>query len=197
MTFTAAVPTVWLMLLQHLEATKGKLPYLKKVVIGGSACPRAMTQKFQDNYGVEVFHAWGMTEMSPLGTLGSIKPDYADLERRGAARHQDEAGPSAVRRRDEDHRRRRPPAAVRRQDLRPPQGARACGRARLLQGGARADPRRRWLFRYRRRRHHRSARLHADHRPLQGRDQVRRRMDFLDRPGEPRGRPSEGVRKPP
>jgi fatty-acyl-CoA synthase len=78
-TFTAAVPTVWLMLLQHLEAHNLKLPYLNKVVIGGSACPRAMTQKFQDVYGVEVLHAWGMTEMSPLGTLGSIKPEYASL----------------------------------------------------------------------------------------------------------------------
>jgi len=48
-------------------------------VIGGSACPRAMTQKFQDVYGVEVCHAWGMTEMSPLGTLGSLKPEYAAL----------------------------------------------------------------------------------------------------------------------
>jgi len=78
-TFTAAVPTVWLMLLQHLEANNLKLPYLKGVVIGGSACPRAMTQKFQDNYDVQVCHAWGMTEMSPLGTLGSLKPEYAAL----------------------------------------------------------------------------------------------------------------------
>jgi len=77
--FTAAVPTVWLMLLQHLEANDLKLPYLKKVVIGGSACPRAMVQKFQDGYGVEVIHAWGMTEMSPLGTLGSLKPECAGL----------------------------------------------------------------------------------------------------------------------
>jgi fatty-acyl-CoA synthase len=77
--FTAAVPTVWLMLLQYLEANNAKLPYLKKVVIGGSACPRAMAQKFQDVYGVEVCHAWGMTEMSPLGTLGSLKPEYAEL----------------------------------------------------------------------------------------------------------------------
>ena len=55
------------------------LPYLKHVVIGGSACPRAMMQKFQDNYGVQVCHAWGMTEMSPLGTLGTLKPEYAEL----------------------------------------------------------------------------------------------------------------------
>ncbi|MGE3146553.1 MAG: fatty-acid--CoA ligase [Pseudorhodoplanes sp.] len=77
--FTAAVPTVWLMLLQHLEANNLKLPYLKRVVIGGSACPRAMTKKFQDVYGVEVIHAWGMTEMSPLGSLCTLKPEYAAL----------------------------------------------------------------------------------------------------------------------
>ena len=80
MTFSAAVPTVWLMLLQHLEETGKKLPYLKKVVIGGSACPRAITKKFQENYDVDVIHAWGMTEMSPLGTLGTMKPEYAGLE---------------------------------------------------------------------------------------------------------------------
>ena len=79
-TFTAAVPTVWLMLLQYLEETGRNLPHLKKVVIGGSACPRAITSKFQNNYGVEVIHAWGMTEMSPLGTLGTMKPEYAGLE---------------------------------------------------------------------------------------------------------------------
>ena len=78
-TFSAAVPTVWLMLLQHLEATGAKLPHLRKVVIGGSACPRAMTKTFQEDYGVEVCHAWGMTEMSPLGSLGSLKPEYAKL----------------------------------------------------------------------------------------------------------------------
>ena len=79
-TFTAAVPTVWLMLLAHLEANKNlKLPHLRKVVIGGSASPRAMIQTFQEGYGVDVCHAWGMTEMSPLGTLGSIKPEYAHL----------------------------------------------------------------------------------------------------------------------
>jgi fatty-acyl-CoA synthase len=77
--FTAAVPTVWLTLLQDLEKTGAKLPHLKRVVIGGSACPRAMTQAFQDKYGVEVIHAWGMTEMSPLGSLCTLKPEYAAL----------------------------------------------------------------------------------------------------------------------
>jgi len=79
-TFSAAVPTVWLMLLQHLEKEGGELPDLERVVIGGAACPRAVTQKFQDNYGVQVIHAWGMTEMSPLGSLCTIKPEYAQLE---------------------------------------------------------------------------------------------------------------------
>ncbi len=74
-TFTAAVPTVWLMLLQHLEATGGRLSTMKRVVIGGSACPRAMTEKFRKNYGVEVRHAWGMTELSPLGTICVEKPE--------------------------------------------------------------------------------------------------------------------------
>ena len=79
-TCTAAVPTIWLMLLQHLETTGAKLPYLNRVVIGGSACPRAMTETFEKNYGVTVIHAWGMTEMSPLGSLCTIKPEYAALE---------------------------------------------------------------------------------------------------------------------
>ncbi len=77
--FTAAVPTVWLMLLQYLEQADKKLSHLKKVVIGGSACPRAITEKFEKVYGVEVIHAWGMTEMSPLGSLCTMKPEYAEL----------------------------------------------------------------------------------------------------------------------
>ncbi|WP_336814084.1 long-chain-fatty-acid--CoA ligase [Bosea sp. MMO-172] len=79
-TMTAAVPTVWLGLLQHLEATNGKLSTLKRVVIGGSACPRAMTEAFERKFGVTVAHAWGMTEMSPLGSFCSLKPVYEALE---------------------------------------------------------------------------------------------------------------------
>ena len=70
---TAAVPTVWLGLLQHLEETGKKLPYLKRVVVGGAACPPMMIRKFELDYGVEVVHGWGMTEMSPVGSVGSIK----------------------------------------------------------------------------------------------------------------------------
>jgi fatty-acyl-CoA synthase len=83
-TFSAAVPTIWLMLLQHLEATGARLPDLKRVVIGGAACPRVIIETFQDKYGIEVAHAWGMTEMSPIGTVCSLKAGYADLT--GSAR---------------------------------------------------------------------------------------------------------------
>jgi fatty-acyl-CoA synthase len=70
-TFSAAVPTVWQMLLAHLRETKGQLTTLKRVVIGGSAVPDAIVRGFRDEFGVDVTHAWGMTEMSPLGTLSS------------------------------------------------------------------------------------------------------------------------------
>ena len=79
-TMTAAVPTVWLALLDHLNRTQGKLTTLKRVAIGGSACPRAMTEAFEKHYGVTVAHAWGMTEMSPLGSFCSIKPDLVGLD---------------------------------------------------------------------------------------------------------------------
>ncbi|OYX96283.1 MAG: fatty-acyl-CoA synthase, partial [Caulobacter sp. 35-67-4] len=68
-TFSAAVPTVWQMLLQHLRENDLKLPVLKKVVIGGAACPEHIIRAFQEDYDVEVVHAWGMTETSPVGTL--------------------------------------------------------------------------------------------------------------------------------
>jgi 3-(methylthio)propionyl---CoA ligase len=82
-TMTAAVPTVWLMLLAHMEANNLKLSSLRRVLIGGSACPRAMIQKFEDNYGVTVAHAWGMTEMNPIGSICAIKPDYGAFDRAG------------------------------------------------------------------------------------------------------------------
>ncbi|MEQ9152180.1 MAG: 3-(methylthio)propionyl-CoA ligase [Parvibaculum sp.] len=77
-TVTAAVPTVWLMLLQYLEKTGAELPKLDRVVIGGSAAPRSMIEVFEKKYDVKVFHAWGMTEMSPMGTLGALKAGMED-----------------------------------------------------------------------------------------------------------------------
>ena len=138
-TCTGAVPTVWLLLLQHLEKTGGTLPYLERVVIGGSACPRAMIKTFEEDYGVQVFHAWGMTEMSPLGTVGSIKPRTRRAQGRRALGCETEARLHPVRGRDENHRRRRQAGAVGRQDVRPHQGARLRRRARLFQGRRRGD----------------------------------------------------------
>ena len=109
---TAAVPTVWLMLLQDLEKTGKMLPHLKRVLIGGSACPPSMIEIFEKKYDVDVVHAWGMTEMSPLGTLGSLKTHAGAPAVRRTPRLQDQTGPCAVRRRDEDHGRRRPRAAA-------------------------------------------------------------------------------------
>lgn len=79
-TMTAGVPTVWLALLQHLRENEIRLPHLKKVVIGGSAAPRAMIEEFERDHEVEVLHAWGMTETSPLGTVGTTLPRHRDLE---------------------------------------------------------------------------------------------------------------------
>jgi fatty-acyl-CoA synthase len=78
-TLTAAVPTVWLALLQYLEQTGKTLPHLRRVLIGGSACPRAIVEAFERTYDVDVCHAWGMTEMSPLGSLGTLKAHLVDL----------------------------------------------------------------------------------------------------------------------
>jgi fatty-acyl-CoA synthase len=71
-TLTAAVPTVWLGMLQYLESTGKTLGRLDRVVIGGSAAPRSMIEAFERDYGVTVAHAWGMTEMSPLGSVGML-----------------------------------------------------------------------------------------------------------------------------
>ena len=78
-TFTAAVPTVWLMLLGYLQKEAKRLTSLKLVIIGGSACPPEMLRAFEQDYGVEVRHAWGMTEMSPLGSTSAIKPQASGL----------------------------------------------------------------------------------------------------------------------
>ncbi len=78
-TFSAAVPTVWLMLMQHMQAHKVELHTLQRVAIGGSACPPSMIEYFEER-GVTVYHAWGMTEMSPIGTIGAIKPALGGLK---------------------------------------------------------------------------------------------------------------------
>jgi 3-(methylthio)propionyl---CoA ligase len=78
-TFAAGVPTVWQMLLSHMKPLNARFSSLKRTVIGGSACPPAMIHTFKEEYGVEVLHAWGMTELSPLGTLCSLKNKHMAL----------------------------------------------------------------------------------------------------------------------
>ena len=78
-TFAAGVPTVWQMMLSHMQAGDLRFSTLKRTVIGGSACPPAMITAFNDVYGVEVLHAWGMTEMSPLGTVCTLKNKHLPL----------------------------------------------------------------------------------------------------------------------
>ena len=78
-TFAAGVPTVWQMLLSHMKPNALKFSSLKRTVIGGSACPPAMIDAFRESYGVDVLHAWGMTEMSPLGNLCTLKNKHLNL----------------------------------------------------------------------------------------------------------------------
>jgi fatty-acyl-CoA synthase len=78
-TYTAGVPTVWLMLLQHMQANNLSLPDLKMVVCGGSAMPRSMIKAFLD-MGIGVRHAWGMTEMSPIGSLAALQAPFVNLK---------------------------------------------------------------------------------------------------------------------
>jgi fatty-acyl-CoA synthase len=78
--FAAGVPTVWQMMLAHMQTNNLKFSTLKRTVIGGSACPPAMITAFNDVYGVEVLHAWGMTEMSPLGTVCTLKNKHLTLD---------------------------------------------------------------------------------------------------------------------
>jgi fatty-acyl-CoA synthase len=71
-TLALGVPTIWMGLLQALKSTGSKAGSLTRTVIGGSACPPSMIKTFREDYGVEVMHAWGMTETSPLGTLNNL-----------------------------------------------------------------------------------------------------------------------------
>ncbi len=82
-TYSAGVPTVWLGLLGHVKQQGARFSTLQRTVIGGSACPPAMIRTFRDDYGVDVIHAWGMTEMSPLGTLARLQNRHLALDDAG------------------------------------------------------------------------------------------------------------------
>ena len=78
-TFSAGVPTVWLGLLNYMRTNDLHFSTFKRTVIGGSACPPAMMKSLQEDYGIEVIHAWGMTELSPLGTLARLQSKHEAL----------------------------------------------------------------------------------------------------------------------
>lgn len=79
-TLSGAVPTVWTGLLQYLEAKQLTLPSLQRTIIGGSAVPKKMMDTFREKYGVQVIQAWGMTEMSPIGTMATPSAQVLGLE---------------------------------------------------------------------------------------------------------------------
>ncbi|MGI9401712.1 MAG: AMP-binding protein, partial [Rhizobiaceae bacterium] len=78
-TVSAGVPTIWAGLIAYLEQSGKKIPHLQRTVVGGSACPPSTIEKFRETYDVEVLHAWGMTELSPLGTVNNLKNKHDDL----------------------------------------------------------------------------------------------------------------------
>jgi fatty-acyl-CoA synthase len=78
-TLSAGVPTIWLGLLNHVKQNNLKFSSFRSTIIGGAACPPSMIRAFENDYNVEVIHAWGMTELSPIGTLGRLKAKHADL----------------------------------------------------------------------------------------------------------------------
>jgi len=78
-TISAAVPTVWLALLDHLNDSGKSVDSLQRVIVGGAACPLSIMEEFQQKHDVYVHHAWGMTETGPLGTLNTLKSDMKDL----------------------------------------------------------------------------------------------------------------------
>ncbi len=79
-TLSAGVPTVWQGLLGYVDANDLTFSTMRRTVIGGSACPPAMMKTFQERYDVQVLHAWGMTEMSPVGTVATLKGSQVDLD---------------------------------------------------------------------------------------------------------------------
>ena len=80
-TVTAGVPTIWLGILNYLDANPGKhdLSSVRMMIVGGSAVPEAVIRAFQDRHGLRIVQAWGMTEMSPLGSMVSLRPDLHTL----------------------------------------------------------------------------------------------------------------------
>jgi fatty-acyl-CoA synthase len=177
-TVSAAVPTVWMMLMHHLGGCGGNLQHLNRVVIGGSAGPRTMMRAFQDVYGVEVRHGRGMTEMM-IGTVSSLKPGFAELAAEALLDPQQKQGhaPFGVEMKITDDVGRRLPWDGQTFGL-PKVGGPGVAKSYYREMVRSLMPRD-FLTRetVRRSMHW----LHANHQPRQGHHQVRRRVDLLDR----------------
>ncbi|GLZ87022.1 long-chain-fatty-acid--CoA ligase [Metapseudomonas resinovorans] len=78
-TFSAGVPTVWLAVLQYMQKSGSALSSIKRMVVGGAACPPALMKSYEKDFGIKIQHAWGMTEMSPLGTVSTLKESHLKL----------------------------------------------------------------------------------------------------------------------
>lgn len=91
-TFSCAVPTVFSMLFQYLEDSGKRVDALQRTMIGGSAVPKAMTEKFLETYGVTVLQLWGMTETSPLGVVACATPEVDALPPEARAEVMDKQG---------------------------------------------------------------------------------------------------------
>ena len=138
-TLSAGVPTVWLALLDYCAQNKLKMSSVKRTLIGGSAVPLAMIERFWKEHGVEVAQGWGMTEMSPLGTLTRFNKGERDLPDAERFAITAKAGPAGVRLRDEDHRRCRQRPAAATAGLGQPGGARAWIVNGYMKGDGRAS----------------------------------------------------------
>lgn len=91
-TFSAGVPTVWNALLSHVGSGNGRFSSLQRVVVGGAACPPAMQRQFREQYQIDVIHAWGMTETSPLATTNALQSRHLALSAQERAAQQDKQG---------------------------------------------------------------------------------------------------------
>ncbi|WP_194792405.1 3-(methylthio)propionyl-CoA ligase [Pseudomonas sp. UFMG81] len=79
-TFSAGVPTVWLSLQQYMRQSSGRLPALQRMIVGGAACPPALMHSYEQEFGICLQHAWGMTELSPMGTVNTLKASQLTLD---------------------------------------------------------------------------------------------------------------------
>ncbi|MFQ2836036.1 3-(methylthio)propionyl-CoA ligase [Pseudomonas aeruginosa] len=79
-TFSAGVPTVWLSMLQYMRQSGVKLSSVQRMVVGGAACPPALKRSYEEEFGIHIVHAWGMTELSPVGTVNSLKAAHLALD---------------------------------------------------------------------------------------------------------------------